>query len=87
MHCVQPVTAMLPVCYQLVLLPKSNYLRGQSIVREITQVSVRGLSLFSRLGYKRFYAANSSFIMRSENRDGELPTRRRRLWEQHAPKN
>lgn len=85
MHCVQPVTAMLPV-----LLSDRPFTQIKLFVRPVYcpgyhTDSARGLSLFSQLGYKRFYATNSSFIIRSENRDGELPTRRRRLREQHAP--
>lgn len=71
MHFVQPATTMLPDFISSSFCPNQtlcevSYCPGSYSLCQ---------TLSGQLGYRRLYAANSSFIIQSENRDGELPTK------------
>lgn len=66
MHFVQPATTMLPVLISSSFFPKWK----TSEVRQLPRITQPEFIQ----EYKCLSAANSSFIIKSENQDGELPT-------------
>lgn len=68
MHFVQPATAMLPGLISSSLTPQI------SLLSRVTQALPEDSVYSGEQGRERLYAANPSFIIKSENRDGELPT-------------
>lgn len=68
MHFVQPATAMLPGLISSSLTPQI------SLLSRVAQALPEDSVYSGEQGRERLYAANPSFIIKSENRDGELPT-------------
>lgn len=71
MHFVQPVTAMFPGLVSSSLRPNQTSCESErSLLPRITQSLPRGGSVCSASWAGRAHTANSSFIIKSENRDG-----------------